>query len=46
MSSSKKAKKMKDYLLERNPKFRKALSSSKKTPGGMSLEAYRKTRKV
>jgi hypothetical protein len=37
---------MEDYLLERSPKFRKALDSSKKSRGGMSLEAYRKSRNV
>lgn len=37
---------MEDYLLERNKKFRKALFSSKKATGGMSLQAYRKSRKI
>lgn len=37
---------MEDYLLERSRKFRKSLASSKKDSGGMSLEAYRKSRKV
>jgi prevent-host-death family protein len=37
---------MEDYLLERNRKFRKSLDSSRQARGGMSLEAYRKSRKV
>lgn len=37
---------MEDYLLERNRKFRKSLDSSRKASGGVSLEAYRKSRKV
>lgn len=37
---------MEDYLLERSPKFRKALDSSRKATGGMSLESYRKKRKA
>jgi PHD/YefM family antitoxin component YafN of YafNO toxin-antitoxin module len=37
---------MEDYLLERNQRFRKALDASKKAKGGISLQAYRKSRKV
>ena len=37
---------MEDYLLEKNRKFRKALDSSRKAEGGMSLETYRKSRKI
>jgi len=37
---------MEDYLLERSRKFRKALDSSRTTRGSMSMETYRKSRKV
>ncbi len=35
-----------DYLLERSPRFRKMLQKVSAQKGGMSLEAYRKSRGV
>ena len=33
-----------DYLLERNPRFRRMLDAVKREKGGMHLAAYRKAR--
>jgi hypothetical protein len=35
-----------DYLLERSPKFRAMLDRARLEKGGLSLEAYRKSRGV
>ena len=35
-----------DFLLERNPRFRKILNASARKQGGLTLEAYRKKRKL
>ncbi len=35
-----------DYLLERNPGFRKMLDKVKRERGGSSLAKYRKSRKI
>ncbi len=35
-----------DYLLERSKKFRRMLNAAKKQKGGISLETYKKTRKI
>lgn len=35
-----------DYLLERNPKFRKMLERAGRKKGGMPLAEYRKSRKL
>ncbi len=37
---------LEDFLLERSPKFRKMLKRIKKQTGGLSIENYRKSRKV
>jgi prevent-host-death family protein len=35
-----------DFLLERNPRFRKMLNKVKKEKGGMTLKEYRKSRGI
>lgn len=35
-----------DFLLERNPKFRNMLDATAQRPGGLTLKAYRKKRKL
>ena len=35
-----------DYLLERSPKFRQMLDTASRKPGGITLEAYRKKRRL
>lgn len=35
-----------DFLLERNPRFRRMLDSVKREKGGTSLSAYRKARSI
>lgn len=35
-----------DFLLERNPRFRRMLNKVKKEKDGMKLEEYRKSRKI
>jgi hypothetical protein len=35
-----------DFLLERNPRFRKMLDAAARKPGGLTLKAYRKRRKL
>jgi hypothetical protein len=39
-------KNIEDYLVERSRKFRKMLREVKKQEGGISLEDYRKSRKI
>lgn len=35
-----------DFLLERNPRFRRMLNRAKKEKDGMTLEEYRKSREI
>ena len=39
-------KDIEDYLLERNPRFRKMLERAERKGGGMPLSEYRKSRKL
>ncbi len=39
-------KDIEDFLLERSKRFRSLLSRAKKESGGMSLRAYRRSRKI
>ena len=37
---------MEDFLLERNPRFRRMLEGVKREKGGTTLSAYRKSRSI
>ena len=37
---------MEDFLLERNPRFRRMLEGVKREKGGMTLSEYRKSRSI